>query len=461
MVYARAAVLASESQDSGPIDCVAISPSGSYIATGDRAGTTMIWDVAAGKKLAKFEDDHSTEIVTLMWAPYSLRTLFIGRSGGKGDIIADVLSASPPVIINTRTPWPIVSMDVDVKTRSLALVVGPEVQLSRPIGLSGDYVPMKIFPRPRAPPSISEELAVRPRVVQVNRGATKLFATYLQHGIVCWDVAQETSLWQIFPGQVLHSTLFMRSRFVFLALENGLAELYRIGEYQPRLTVRYQENNPEFPPRTAALRKGRALAVGSVGRSVRIWDMQGDLLQEIYLDGPEDTQEPFSGLIASQDHGRTSYLACVMEKQSESEQRIIVFTAPYQHHLWAAIKDIMSESCLIAASTQSLLRKHFILLSVLLVLILAVFIMCQPIVWERMSPGVYDLSLIVGDTASRFTLTMSRVFATLKRSAIDTGISSKDWVFTSGMVVTHRFMKIVRAGMLKVGRRLTEMGGEK
>ena len=39
--------------------------------------------------------------------------------------------------ISTACPWRINSMDVDKKSRLLAVAVGPETQISRPMGLQG------------------------------------------------------------------------------------------------------------------------------------------------------------------------------------------------------------------------------------------------------------------------------------------------------------------------------------
>ena len=74
---------------------------------------------------------------------------------------------------------------------------------------------------------------------------------------------------------------------MFVALENGTAELYRIGERQPRLTFRYQESVPRRPAHTGVLLRGHALSIGSDEGTIGIWDLEGELMQELFLEGPK------------------------------------------------------------------------------------------------------------------------------------------------------------------------------
>ena len=95
-----------------------------------------------------------------------------------------------------------------------------------------------------------------------------------------------------------HSSFLKDFRSVFVVLGNGKASVYRISEQRPRLSVQYQEDphvdasiaDPLVePPRAVVLLSGRALSVGARNSSIRIWNPEGELLQEIKADRPRGT----------------------------------------------------------------------------------------------------------------------------------------------------------------------------
>ena len=61
--------------------CVAFDPTGSLLATGDSKGTTIVWDVAAGKRLKGFHEENDPVYAVAFLAKGS--RLIIGRHSGQ------------------------------------------------------------------------------------------------------------------------------------------------------------------------------------------------------------------------------------------------------------------------------------------------------------------------------------------------------------------------------------------
>lgn len=96
-----------------------------------------------------------------------------------------------------------------------------------------------------------------------------------------------------FKTSLMHSIqpalcFFKDFRYVFVALESGQASVYRVSEQRPRFSVQYskepQEGTSIEPPRTVVLLGGRTLSVGARSSPIRIWNSDGELLQEIHPD---------------------------------------------------------------------------------------------------------------------------------------------------------------------------------
>ncbi|KAI6011752.1 hypothetical protein BKA83DRAFT_4065608 [Pisolithus microcarpus] len=80
------------------------------------------------------------------------------------------------------------------------------------------------------------------------RGGNKLVASYLNHGIVCWDIETHAKLWQIKPGHThCHIGFSALSPDQWGLLVSNLsmgADLYHLG--QSTLVQRYpQHPHPE------------------------------------------------------------------------------------------------------------------------------------------------------------------------------------------------------------------------
>ncbi|VDC05310.1 unnamed protein product [Peniophora sp. CBMAI 1063] len=336
LVYSQLRVVKAGSEHDSDIISIAFSPTGAYLATGDEGGNVVVWNVHSGDKMATFRD--ADAIASLLWASFGLRTLFVGGARGFGFFIPDFLKEDQTFGIKTGTFNVINSMDLDNDTRALALAVGPEVHMAMATGSSGDYVTTRVLPRPHNHPHVHGQY-VRPRAVHLERGAGRLIVSYLVHGIVCWDVEKETTLWQIFPEpRAIGFTAVSRDfRLVFVSLMGGKAELYNLRDTdrRPRVTVVYQQAEADSvsPASVAILLDGGALACGSAEGVVRIWDMKGVLQQELRsVEGVFTTQ-----LIAAQTTREVGYLASVINSDVSAKQNQIILFATQQDRRLGAV----------------------------------------------------------------------------------------------------------------------------
>ena len=96
MTYTRSLVLHPDGAHSASIVCLSFSPTGTHLATGDNAGTIIIWSVETGEKLSALTDglqvETSIAVSSLHWDMSRLRSLFIGRVAGVGEVLRDALN---------------------------------------------------------------------------------------------------------------------------------------------------------------------------------------------------------------------------------------------------------------------------------------------------------------------------------------------------------------------------------
>ncbi|VDB94371.1 unnamed protein product [Peniophora sp. CBMAI 1063] len=401
LVYSQSRVLQAGSEHDSDIISIAFSPTGAYLASGDEDGNVIVWNVATGDKMAVFHDVGA--VASLLWAPFNLRTLFIGRTRGFGSFIPDILVKDDDFEIKTGTFNVINSMDLDGATRVLALAVGPEVHLANASGSSGDYVTTRVLPRPHNHPHVHARVYVRPRTVHLQRGAGRLIVSYLVHGIVCWDVEQETPLWQIFPDPctIGYTAVSQDFRLVFVSLMGGKAELYHLKDTdrRPRISVTYQQDGLDHstPAHVAILLDGSAIACGSAEGVVRVWDAKGMLQQELRpVEGVNTTQ-----LIAAQATRHVGYLASVINSEAGTKQnQIFVFTSQQDQRLSAVfIRHVNIFSRLyLQESVESMAAfavLHLYIISACLVVFLAIVFVRQPSVWNCVGPITFAWSSVL------------------------------------------------------------------
>ncbi|KZV61271.1 WD40 repeat-like protein [Peniophora sp. CONT] len=458
MTYTRTISLHPEGLHDAEIVCLAFSPMGTHLATGDKGGTIIIWEVKTGKKVSvlthTIKAEHALEVASMLWDTAQLRALFIGRTEGVGEVLPDALDAESSMVINTGTSDRMSCMDFDSRTSSLALIAGPAVLICRPMGLSGDYVPTARLPRPRPPISSendNEGENVRPRDIKINRGATMIFVTYLEHGIVCWDAVQETALWQILtePPVISHASFLKDNRQVFVALGNGQALMYRVSEPRPRLSLQFHEGPSLESPRTAVLLSGRAVAVGARNTPVRIWNLEGELMQEI---SPDSARGRLSGVYSACDAGSIGNLACVVQEGADtSKQRIIMFATPLERSSLAEVsvdvyvlyvQDLVERSIVFV-------KDHILWLSSLAVVLVAAAVISRPAAWDIIGPIFHEW------------LRVGTQFATSIYSWLSLhGQWTFDRVLSAGSVAVRFLLERIGRGLQYLSERIMEYSRE-
>ena len=111
-------------------------------------------------------------------------------------------------------------------------------------------------------------------------------------------------------------------RHVFVALVNGHASMYRTGEQSPRLSVQFHEELEDGcyadVLRTAVLLDGSAVAVGAKDKPIRIWDLEGELLQEIHPDSIHGALFPvsYADMVLIASRPPFGYLHCMSLSQT-------------------------------------------------------------------------------------------------------------------------------------------------
>ncbi|KAF8724437.1 hypothetical protein AX14_008812 [Amanita brunnescens Koide BX004] len=192
--------LAGEHGDS--VISLAFSTKGRYLASGSDDSILVIWDVEAGTKVFFFRLD--SPALSLVWDSHREDRLFVGCMDGTAAFIDKLQGALVPILTGLRhTPVYALAADPFAQPCRIAIGAGPEVHIATAISES-HYATNSILPTPSTLPRgrVEEEDAddrVRARSLHFTNRGRNLVVSYLNHGIVCWDVATSAQLWCIEP----------------------------------------------------------------------------------------------------------------------------------------------------------------------------------------------------------------------------------------------------------------------
>ncbi|KAI5994182.1 WD40-repeat-containing domain protein [Pisolithus albus] len=279
------------------VTCLAFSPLGDCLASGGEDGNLIVWDPTMGTLLHRVLVSGS--ITSMAWDPDdSKRRLFVGTAKGT---IYTIDNFSGPEQgqgldsnVLTGVEAPVYAIAIDAYSGVIALGMGSEVHLAQWVAPS-HYATFKILPPPPELPNTSQDTdkRVRVRALAFREGGYHLLATYLSHGIVCWDLShpQIQLLWTTVPMHshrlIGHSLLSPDEQALLLSnLSDGM-DLYKIRHCHPYRKFKYISDSGEnLPVQVTFLHDGRAAACGSTDGNVTVWDIANeDQIQVLPHDG--------------------------------------------------------------------------------------------------------------------------------------------------------------------------------
>ncbi|KAG1842000.1 WD40-repeat-containing domain protein, partial [Suillus tomentosus] len=265
------------------ITCLAFAPQGDLLASGGDDGNIILWDVSLGKILHRITT--SRPITSLAWDPSEWRRrLFVGGADGLLAIMENFKEQEPVDSILTGVKAPVYAITIDPYTGHVAIALGSEVHVAKALE-NRKYATFKILPMPPELPSSQKpsktlDNRVRARALTFKNCGRELVVTYLNHGVVCWHVENDSSVqrWRISPihGHQLigHAALSPDESSVLLSnLSDGL-DLYTVGQNHPQQSYKFSHSGKaNVPVQVAFIEHGQAVLSGSPDGNVHVWDL--------------------------------------------------------------------------------------------------------------------------------------------------------------------------------------------
>ncbi|KAI6046194.1 quinon protein alcohol dehydrogenase-like superfamily [Pisolithus marmoratus] len=294
------------------ITCLSFLPTRDYLASGGEDGNLIVWDPMKGTLVHRVPV--SGTITSMAWDPDNTKHhIFVGTAKGTIFAINDFsichcfLSSFIMFLIADQGPGqdqdsdvltgvdaPVDVIAIDAYSGVIALGMGSEVHLAKWVSPS-HYATFKILPLPPELPNTLQDTDKRVRVqaLAFREGGDHLLATYLSHGIVCWDLVHPQSqlLWMIVPMHshrlIGHCLLSPDEQTVLISnLLEGM-DLYKIHHCHPYHRFKYTaDTGDNLPVQVAFLHDSRVVACGSMDSNVTVWDVANeDQIQVLPHDG--------------------------------------------------------------------------------------------------------------------------------------------------------------------------------
>ncbi|KAJ8583673.1 WD40 repeat-like protein [Rhizopogon salebrosus TDB-379] len=271
------------------ISCLQFSPKGHLLASSGDDGQLIIWETSTGT--IRNQITILSPIYAMVWDPRYKSRLFCGCENGKTLLIDrfEVTYRTHHEVL-TGTVAPVYALDVDAVTGYLAIGIGSEVHIAREISVYA-FVTFTILPEPTNLSDMLPDSRVRSRSVHFLKKGTRLIVSYLNHGIICWDLKSRDMLWHIVPPlsrrQIGYAALSHNARYLIVSNMNIGMNLYALGEKEPLQSFLQPTNTGiNFPLGVSFLHRGRAVVCGSQTGSVKIWEtLSGEHLQTLEHNG--------------------------------------------------------------------------------------------------------------------------------------------------------------------------------
>ncbi|KAI0715186.1 WD40-repeat-containing domain protein [Earliella scabrosa] len=294
---------------SDTINSISFSPDGAHLASCADDQSVIVWNTEEGRLLYRVL--FKSKVDRVIWHTASPATLIVGCDNG---FLYQLHEFSPTggdkVQIELGVRGTIYALCYDKHTRCLAVGVGCDVYITREVE-PNHYEGACMFPPPptqpdtranlRNPgadhsnaPAPDRESRVRPVDLHFLRDGRQLLASYLAHGIVCWDTSTQSILWCFVPGGYSGSSAISSHHerpnvAVYNVLDGVDVYVVKSGGGHKR-KPRHHFKLPK-PPRTkhavhiTYINEGRGLVCGSTTGDVCVWDTAtGDVYQTLLHD---------------------------------------------------------------------------------------------------------------------------------------------------------------------------------
>ncbi|KAG1900873.1 WD40-repeat-containing domain protein, partial [Suillus fuscotomentosus] len=286
------------------ISCLRFSPKGHLLASSGDDSQLIIWETSTG--IIRHQITTLSPVFAMVWDPRYKSRLFCGCENGKTLLVYRFQVAyqtnqnfntsnryelqGPDHEVLTGTVAPVYALDVDAVTGYLAIGIGSEVHVAREIS-GNTFATFTILPKPADLSDMLPDSRVRPRSVHFLKNGTRLIISYLNHGIICWDLKTRDALWHIVPplsrpnicATSGYAALSHNARYLLVSNMNIGMNLYTLGKKEPLQSFLQPTNTGiNFPLGVSFLHGGRAVVCGSQTGSVKIWEtLSGEHLQTL------------------------------------------------------------------------------------------------------------------------------------------------------------------------------------
>ncbi|KAJ3518038.1 hypothetical protein NMY22_g13834 [Coprinellus aureogranulatus] len=174
-----------------------LSSKAAKLASADEQGILVVWDVKSGVALVTLDFEESISVV--VWDGRKSDRLFIGFDSGIIRVVDNFMM--PGTTVKTGVKGAPVHAICPSSDGYLAIAIGSEVHIARE-SRRGVWMTIDILPEPKLPGgTVLDDSRVRPRCVHFYKGSDCLIVSYLNHGIVCFDLDTLMQLWEILPLQ--------------------------------------------------------------------------------------------------------------------------------------------------------------------------------------------------------------------------------------------------------------------
>ncbi|KIJ19460.1 hypothetical protein PAXINDRAFT_41555, partial [Paxillus involutus ATCC 200175] len=177
---------------------------------------------------------------------------------------------------------PVYAITMCATSRIVALSLGLEVHLVK--AHNSTYVTFKILPRPTISCQVDDvrDNHIHATALQFLQGDRRLIVSYVNHGVVCWDIKTDTQLWDVHQEDYYtwvvircssgHFALSPdRLRIAISNFNHGI-QLYHLGESQPLSIIPVSiPVDLNYIMSVVFLENSQVIASGSLVGEVKLW----------------------------------------------------------------------------------------------------------------------------------------------------------------------------------------------